>query len=179
MHPSISLMTALFLCSTTALAGGKKSKNKDKQSSDSFSKAPYGMAGCGLGSILISSNTTGPQILAVTLNATGYQTSGMTTGTSNCVESRTETAAMEQSVYVTANLSSLSRDAASGNGDVLSGLAEVLGCYSDEDRARLGDIGREKYNVIFASNNPENVLEQYLQAINQDPILAQNCTKTI
>ncbi|MEN0057326.1 MAG: DUF3015 family protein, partial [Bdellovibrio sp.] len=46
----------------------------------------YGTAGCGLGS-LVFGNEKGPvQIVAATLNGTGVQTFGITTGTSNCGE---------------------------------------------------------------------------------------------
>jgi len=48
---------------------------------------PYGMAGCGLGSIAFGNDQTMfKQVLAATTNGTfGTQTFGITSGTSNCV----------------------------------------------------------------------------------------------
>lgn len=48
--------------------------------------AQYGMDGCGLGSIVFGNdNGTLKQVIAATLNGTGMQTFGITSGTSNCV----------------------------------------------------------------------------------------------
>ena len=139
--------------------------------------APYGMAGCGLGSLLIKNNSKAPQIGAFFLNATGYQTSAISTGSSNCVNTRTEVAAMEQQVFVAANLTSLSKEAAQGNGDHLNGLAEVLGCEGDEERLRLGQMSQAKYEQLFATQEPDAVLNSYLSAIQADTYLAEQCTK--
>ncbi len=139
----------------------------------------YGMAGCGLGSIVIKNPSKGPQIGAFFLNAIGFQTSALTSGTSNCVESRTETAAQEQSVYVIANLSSLSREAAQGGGEHLDGLAEVFGCHGASDRQRLAQLSQEKFDLIFSAPEADGVLDNYLSAIQMDPLLASECTKVI
>ena len=48
--------------------------------------AQYGMAGCGLGSVVISDDGF-LQVFAATTNGTSYsQSFGITSGTSNCVE---------------------------------------------------------------------------------------------
>ncbi len=56
-------------------------------SSPQASAAPYGTAGCGLGSIVIGSKPGMMQIFAATTNGTSAsQSFGITSGTSNCVD---------------------------------------------------------------------------------------------
>lgn len=172
---------ALLAVNSTAFAGKKKkAKAKAESSGEEEPKAAYGMAGCGLGSLIIKNDTTLPQLGALTSNGTsGNQTYAITSGTSNCVESRTEVAEMEQNVFVTANLATLTRDAAQGDGDVIEGLAEVLGCYDTDGQDRFKEVSRTQHARLFATNDPEVVLEEYLDVIQSDPILSQKCVKAI
>ncbi|MCX6128974.1 MAG: DUF3015 family protein [Proteobacteria bacterium] len=156
-----------------AVEAGSKS-TEGKTSSHALK---YGMAGCGLGSLLIHTDEKGPQIGAWFLNMSGYQTFALSFGTSNCVEGRSDVAAMEQSVYVVANLTSLSKEAAQGSGDHLNGLAEVLGCLADAEKLRFGTISQEKYDTIFAQQDPGIVLDNYLAVVKADPILSKDCSR--
>ena len=45
--------------------------------------ASVGSAGCGLGSLVFTDNEWWMQVLAATVNSTGVQTFGITSGTSN------------------------------------------------------------------------------------------------
>src|SRR6476620_4123342 len=76
----------------------------------------YGMAGCGLGSLIFGPvNTPGAQILAATTNATfGSQTFGITSGTSNCVSGGVVALDREQTAFAEVNFNDLKRDMASG-----------------------------------------------------------------
>ncbi len=142
------------------------------------SRTPYGMAGCGLGALVIDRNEMLPQVGAWFLNSIyGNQTFGITSGTSNCVESRTQTAAMEQEVFIAANLSSLTKEAAQGKGQLIDGLAEVFGCYGEQERVRLGEISQENHSQIFAVMETPSVVQNYLTTIQQDPMLAKSCHK--
>ncbi len=168
---------ALLAINSTAYAG-KKKKAKAESSAEQDSNPPYGMAGCGLGALIINSDTVGGQLGAWLFNGIyGNQTYAISSGTSNCVESRTEVAEMEQNVFVTANLNTLTRDAAQGEGDVIEGLAEVLGCYDADGQNRLKEVSRTEHARLFATNDPEVVLDEYLNIIQADPILAQKCVK--
>jgi len=169
-------MIVMSLVVLEAPAWANRGKKVVRSSSQSAG-APYGMAGCGLGSLIIQTDDVLPQIFAATFNATGYQTSGITSGTSNCVESRTKVAEIEQNVYVTANLASLSRDAARGEGEVMDGLAEVLGCYEKEGQMRLKEASRAHYADLFATTDPQAVLNRYLALIEADPLLVKGCVK--
>lgn len=165
------LKTAL-LAAGLSLLGGKVAMAQS---------APYGMAGCGLGAMLFEGegkNEKGWQILNWFLNGFySNQTFGISSGTSNCVESRTATAAMEQEVFVTANLTSLSREAAQGGGEHLRGLAEVMGCTDDVGAGELARLSQDRYDALFQEQTPTSVLGNYLREIRAHDVLAKDCTR--
>ena len=118
-------------------------------SSHAMAATGYGTAGCGLGSIVYGAKPGMIQIIAATLNATGMQTFGITSGTSNCAEKgamgggedeeempkkhgkkkKKDTGSLqEQMDFIANNLNTLKRDAARGYGDSLAALASELGC---------------------------------------------------
>lgn len=107
--------------------------------------ANYGMAGCGLGSMALGNDNGKIQILAATMNATGVQTFGLTSGTSNCVDSGASASAM----YIAVNQESLKKDIARGEGETLNGLSQVLKC---NDTAKLSNTLQQNYSSIFTSN---------------------------
>src|SRR5262245_3666530 len=74
----------------------------------------YGMAGCGLGSLLFGKdNTKLMQVLAGIINATGgSQTFGISSGTSNCVEGGVVKAEREQTAFAEVNFQDLKRNMA-------------------------------------------------------------------
>lgn len=163
---------------TSAPIAKNSTPSASSNSSASWGGAKYGMGGCGLGGLVIPSNEMLPQLGATFLNGiASNQTYGISSGTSNCVEARTEMAAMEQEVYFTANLSSLSKEAAQGSGEHIEALAEVFGCQQEADKVRLGQLSQNHYSELFAKPEPELVLERYLTVVNADPQLAKSCTK--
>src|SRR5690606_16613688 len=85
---------------------------------------PYGMAGCGLGSVLIGKK--GNQIFASTTNGTGTQSFGISSGTSNCVTATEQTAMLKN--FIEANRQALITDMAKGQGEALVTLSNIYGC---------------------------------------------------
>ena len=93
--------------------------------------AEYGMAGCGLGSIVskeLQWQNGSSQILAATTNGTvGSQTFGITTGISNCGEAASPGVKdavkgkkkAEQKVFLYYNLAAIKADAARGEGNYI------------------------------------------------------------
>ena len=116
----------------------------------------YGMAGCGLGSLVIKSDGF-LQVFAVTLNGTGYQTVGMTVGTSNCTAGTPAETAMEQKVFVETNLVSLTKESAQGQGQHLAAFAELLGC----EQNTFAEVSQAHFSDLYQDNNPENILQRY------------------
>lgn len=118
------------------------------------SLSAYGMAGCGLGSMIIKDQ--GPvQILAATTNASFFsQTIGMTFGISNCPKGqaifRADREVKEQEVFVTINFDALEQEMASGKGEKLSAFAEMLGC---QDKGAFGKMTQKNYGKFFANDN--------------------------
>src|SRR5690606_29475471 len=87
--------------------------------------ASYGVAGCGLGSIVFKDERGPVQIIAATLNGTGVQTFGITTGTSNCNDGANLIKA-----YIETNHEAIKTAAARGQGEALVGLAKVYNCQN-------------------------------------------------
>lgn len=136
-----------------SLAGAAQAKGAGKYQS------PYGMAGCGLGSLIIKNHSKGPQIGAWFLNVVGYQTFAITSGTSNCVKDGSMAAVEnEQEVFVSVNLTDLQKEAAQGQGEHLNVLAEIFGCDNKEGFAQLS---QNRYEAIFTNENPSAVVESF------------------
>lgn len=123
----------------------------------------FGMAGCGLGSLIFSGSGKGSQILASTTNGTaGSQTFGITSGTSNCTTEGTVTSEREQEVYAEVNLASLSQEMASGGGEYLAGMATLLGCERNIQPIFF-DVAQASYERIFPSEKTSST--EMLQAL--------------
>jgi hypothetical protein len=112
---------------------------------------PYGDAGCGLGSIVFGDQGGFTQVFAATLNGTGVQTFGITTGTSNCTDGGAMKGAKAIPAFIEVNKVALAKDAARGEGETLAGLANLLGCNSKN----LGQTLQSNYNKIFVETNME------------------------
>jgi hypothetical protein len=157
---------------------GKKGKKGEEDEGGSGYSAPYGMAGCGLGSVVIKNDTKVSQITAATLNGTGYQTSAIScTHSSNCKYDKEETARAEQAVFIAANLRALEVDVSSGGGEYSHALAQVLGCTGEGQYDRFLEMSRTNYTTIFSSSDPNEVYENYLHVLRAEGKLATDCER--
>ncbi len=163
--------------------GGKKGAGKkEKKGSEAAATyvPPYGMAGCGLGSLVFKDDSKGAQITAGTLNITGLQTSAISsTGSSNCKEQAGGAALrIEQEVFVAANLRALEEDVSAGGGSYAHAFAQVLGC----DGASEGEFietSRVNYQRIFTSDDANVVYAQYMSALRANPKLTASCERVV
>lgn len=137
----------------------------------------YGMAGCGLGSLVFHENSTGIQIVAATLNGTGYQTFGITSGTSNCVSGGVVKAQREQAAFAEVNFQDLKRNMATGGGEYLTSFSTLLGC-EDAAKPAFAKMTQEKYEAIVPSDKttPMQLLGGVKAQIKSDPALAGMCS---
>lgn len=120
----------------------------------SHSTHPYGMSGCGLGSMVMDQDTPFKQVLSATTNGTaGNQTFGITSGTSNCTKDGTVAKAKEAELFIEANQIALANDIARGNGETVAHLSKVLGCSDD---AAVGAALQKNYRSIFSTDNIKN-----------------------
>lgn len=140
-------------------------------------KVPYGMAGCGLGSLVISDNSTWPQVGAWFLNNVIIpQTSAITTGTSNCIDAAPEEARKaEQETFVQVNMPSLSKEAAQGSGETLTALAELFGCSEGDGYSAFAQMSADRYSAIFSGDQASAVVTNYKREIGANPSLAGAC----
>ena len=145
-----NLLVVLLALTSTAAFAASNDGIKNRANTGMGGTAAYGMAGCGLGSLVFKENTKA-QILAATTNGTfGSQTFGITFGTSNCAENGHMASKEQVQSFIAANQQSLQNDVARGNGETLSGLAELMGRKnSPEFNATM----KANYKNIFASNN--------------------------
>jgi hypothetical protein len=139
----------------------------------------YGMAGCGLGSLVFQSdNSMIKQILASTTNGTfGSQTFGITSGTSNCTSGGVLKSEKEQAAFVEVNFRDLKRDMAAGGGEFLNSFGTLLGC-EDSAKAKLGKMTQEKYETLVPSDSttPMQLLSTLKTQVKATPALAQGCS---
>lgn len=170
-------LLSVWSLSLTSQAAERKSSRKVSSESDSGSyQEPYGMAGCGLYTYIIQDKSKGAQLAMWALKSLlfpDFQTSAITSGTSNCVESRAGYAAQEQEVFITVNLANLSKEAAQGQGEHLNALAEVFGCPHSE----FSSLSQTQYKEIYSDYEPNAVLANYRRAMSADEHLSQSCLR--
>lgn len=118
------LMALLAVPMAASAQGGKKESLHDQ-----FSGQGYGMAGCGLGSVVFGPKKGMIQVVAATLNGTGYQTIAISSGTSNCSEPGVFARTNQ---YIETNKVALENDIVRGNGETLASLSEVMECQSSD-----------------------------------------------
>lgn len=119
----------------------------------------YGTAGCGLGSMVFGKEEGAMQVIAATLNGTGVQTFGITSGTSNCGKGLFAKA--EVNSFIQSNAVALEGDIARGQGETLSTLNDMLGCDS-----QFGSTLQQNYKSIYAPGTDSSEKIQ---------VLAQSC----
>ncbi|MEO0336003.1 MAG: DUF3015 family protein, partial [Pseudomonadota bacterium] len=101
-----------------------------------------GPAGCGLGNQMMGGEDS--QVIAAILNGTsGNQTFGITSGTSNCVDS----AGMAKlDAFVEGNRVALETEAARGEGETLESVAQILQC---PNAAAVSEALRSSHSEVF------------------------------
>ena len=131
----------------------------------------WGLAGCGIGSMIFKDQPGKIQILSAITNDYFGQTFSITSGTSNCVEMGGHEEAM---LYININHKPLAKDISRGEGETLEGLAKVMGC-SDHDQ--LGSTLQKNYKVIFSGSQatPESVAQSIENTIKSNADLKANC----
>lgn len=137
-----------------------------------FAAKPYGMAGCGLGSMVMGKE--GNQILAATTNGTGTQTFGISSGSSNCITASEQTARIKN--FIETNQEALVTDMAKGQGDSLKTLSGMYGCdnnvFATEMKSHYGEISAVKNDATKVMININNIIED-------NSALNTNCTHGI
>jgi Protein of unknown function (DUF3015) len=159
----VAAVAILVLGATGASAAEKTTEDAIKGT-----KGRYGDAGCGLGSLAFGNQQGGIQILAATLNGTGVQTFGITTGTSNC---HGISGAQATRIFVEANREALAKDVSRGSGETIGTLTWLLGCSNSK---AVGATLQKNFSAVFPSETVSNdaVTATILKALKDDKALA-------
>lgn len=163
---SIALLASTLALSSVATA---QPKGKKAAESSSYRLPAYGMAGCGLGSLVFpgpKNNTMVLQILAGTTNNIFFpQTSAITSGTSNCNElpASEEALRIERETFVAVNINDLSKEASQGDGAHLQSLADILGCGDLQSFTTFAQVTQTSHGEIFSDVVPENVTARIVE----------------
>ena len=131
--------------------------------------APYGSAGCGLGSVLFGSQPGFIQVVAATTNGIfGNQTFGITTGTLNCGSAATPAGAK---VFIDANREALAKDMARGSGETIATLTSLTGC---NDVKVVGSTLQKNFSAIIPNEKVSNdvVADNVLATLKADKQLS-------
>jgi len=132
----------------------------------------YGMAGCGLGSLVFKDQPGKIQIASSLINYFIIpQTSAITTGSSNCSEVSAEDVA---SHYIENNSDSLKKDISQGNGETLNGLLTLWGCDNVD---QVGANLQSNYQQIYSTSNTVEVGSNLKKVIRQNN--TNSCTTLI
>ena len=137
----------------------------------------YGMAGCGLGSLVFKENN-GMQILAAITNGLfGNQTFAITSGTLGCTSGGVIKAQREQAAFAEVNFQDLKRNMATGGGEFLTSFATLLGC-EDPAKPALAKMTQIRFESILPTDKttPMELLSGVKAQIKADPMLAGSCS---
>ena len=167
------MRTVWALLSLVVLYAGVASAAPQKKALvDEVSGQGYGMAGCGLGSIIFGAKPGMVQIVAATFNSTfGSQTFGTTSGTPDCVS---DDDSKRAELFVESNRLALEDDISRGQGETLANFAEIIGCGK---HVKLGTELQKNFERIFPSRTTSSkaVTETIYQTIGNNSELAVAC----
>ena len=109
------------------------------------------------------------QVLAATTNGTfGSQTFGISSGTSNCVESSGTQGAR---TFIEGNREALAKDAARGSGETIVTLSAVAGC---KDAKAVGAVLQKRFAQLFPGEKTavDQVSENVIKELRSNSSLA-------
>lgn len=138
-------------------------------------KRQYGMAGCGLGSILMGKQDG--QISAATTNGSTYnQLLGITFGTLNCLDEENKRLVDNVDGFLHINGPKLITEVVRGGGEHTQALAHLFGCQKDL-QAPFDQALRKDFSAIFGQNKTttQDVTDSLISTLLQDQTLRAGC----
>ena len=134
----------------------------------------YGMAGCGLGSIVIKSNGI-MQVAAATTNGTSAsQTFGITSGTSNCTTDGVVQASKEREAFVDASKEELMSNISAGEGEYLTTLATLYSCNEDV-MSDFNKVAQDNYEAIMNLDSAADILNALENKLSENSSIVKGC----
>jgi hypothetical protein len=137
----------------------------------------YGLAGCGLGSVVMGKG--GGQVSAATTNGTSFnQSFAISAGSLNCLDSATAAVASRMDQFIIVNHSQLQGDIAKGNGETISAISSYLGC--SKASKEIGESLKTNYSTIFTKGNAANeITDSIINVILSNPELSSKCNNLV
>ncbi|MCX7944392.1 MAG: DUF3015 domain-containing protein [Deltaproteobacteria bacterium] len=135
----------------------------------------YGMAGCGLGSMIIKEDGF-VQVFAATTNGTSYsQTFGITSGTSNCTKDGAVQSEREKEAFIETSMAELTTDISRGEGEYITTLASLYGCDKNVT-PKLFSTLKGNFEEISKASDAQTMLSTLNRVIASDAELSKACT---
>ncbi|MFA9459921.1 DUF3015 family protein [Thiohalorhabdus methylotrophus] len=109
--------------------------------------------GCGVGTMIFDGQSgVVPQVLAVTTNGTsGNQTFGITSGTLGCDQDGVVKHEAALTTFVASNMEKLAGDMASGGGETLASVAQLMN-VPESERTAFYQAAKENFASIYAGD---------------------------
>lgn len=132
-------------------------------------------SGCGMGWQVAKDNSLVSSFTRSVVNATFSNTIAMTLGTSGCGKHSIVYNEMKGIHFVESNKNELAIDMAKGNGEYVTGLAQVFGCQNTK---AFGSMVQNKYESVLPSENISGVelYNNVKNEIRKDSTLSQTCS---
>ncbi|MCP4345076.1 MAG: DUF3015 domain-containing protein [Desulfobacterales bacterium] len=138
--------------------------------SAAYAGATRDNCGCGIGSMAFGENEGLVfQVLAVTTNAScGNQTFGISSGTLGCERANSVVRNEKVNTFVAENMDNLATDIASGQGETLGALADLIQ-VPENNRTKLFASLQNNFEKIYSSPKVthEQVVEKIAQIVEQ------------
>ena len=169
---------AVLLSSLTLALVASADLGAQRRTEDAIFGKPgaYGMAGCGLGSMIWGKKRG--QIFAVTSNGVSSgQMFAITFGTSNCdAKSPSDSATLQRSreLFVAVNYAFLELEMASGQGKRLESFAGLMGCPMGSAFANMAQKNHPHFFGV-SQRKPGKFVERVQNKIKSDAALSASC----
>lgn len=134
--------------------------------------------GCGLGKLAFqnypNAKTKGAQVLMATLNATGYNTFAISSGTSGCTDDGRWWAEQKATMFAELNADALAQEMAQGRGEHLASMATLLGVAQPQHTAFFA-MAQERYATLSGAGDlsPAAMVQALNEGISADPSLVK------
>lgn len=141
-----------------------------------------GDSGCGFGSVIISKNSKGLQLLSITTNHSFFsQPIGITFGTSNCSASGIVSNEREKEYFVQANYNELSKNMARGEGESLSAFAVMHGCITPKAKNEFAQVVKSHIVEVIPTSQTSSleIVSNVRVQIEKNESLKQLCTASL